>query len=476
MSKLVRSFLIINLSEIIFVLSGYFIHAYLGRLFNPADYGRYGLIVALATMTIVFIGDGIPKALSKYISQYPEKEKIIKRKAAIIQLILITGVSITYYLCAPLLASFFRDESLVELIKLSTFIIPAFAVASFYNNYFNGLRMFGMQAVQRSIRSAARIVAILSLAYFYGIKGAIVGYIAAPAIVALFSFFADSHRKKPILGNFPSKKIIKFGLGIVGFMVAYNLVINIDLFLVKILIESDYWVGIYNAVITIGRIPFYFFSTLAFILLPTISNILEKQSSEKARQLIKKSMRYLLMLIIPSVATIIIYSREIITLLYSDRYSSGDFALKVFVAGIGALTIFYICAFILNGSGKVKASAYLAWAGLALNVFLNYLFIPQLGILGSALATTITSFILMIVSLILVRKTFGTFLNFLSLARFIFATLVTSGIFYFLPKSTLLMFPEGVAFFIVYFLILSVTREMNGNDRQRLKDLFSKKL
>ena len=65
MSKLVRSFLIINLSEIIFVLSGYFIHAYLGRLFNPADYGRYGLIVALATMTIVFIGDGIPKALSK---------------------------------------------------------------------------------------------------------------------------------------------------------------------------------------------------------------------------------------------------------------------------------------------------------------------------------------------------------------------------------------------------------------------------
>jgi len=476
MPRLLRSFLIINLSEIIFVFSGYFIHAYLGRLFNPADYGRYGLIIALTTMTIVFIGDGVPKALSKYISQYPEKEKAIKRKAALIQTIIILGVSIIYYIGAPFLASFFKDESLVKLIRLSTFIIPTFAVASFYNNYFNGLRMFGMQAAQRSIRSAIRIAAIVPLSYFYGIKGAILGYIAAPAIVSVFSFFVDSHRKKPVVGNFSAKKIIRFSLGIIGFMVAYNLVINIDLFLIKRIIGDDYWVGIYNSVITIGRIPFYFFSTLAFILLPTISNILEKQSLEKARDLVKKSMRYLIMLIVPTVAIIMIYSKEVITLFYSSRYEAGDMALKIFVAGIGALTIFYICAFVLNGSEKVKASAYVAWAGLIFNIILNYLLIPKFGILGSASATATTFFIMMIISLILVRNIFGSFLNYLSILRSLLAVLITSGIFYFIPKSVLLLFPGGFAFFIIYFLILSLIKEMSKDDRKRLKEIFSKKL
>ena len=459
----------------VFVLSGYLIHAFVGRLLKPADYGRYGLIVTLATMTIVFIGDGIPKALSKYISEYPEKEKIIKKKAAILQIIIVSITSVVYFFSAPLIAAFFKDASLIPLIRLSVLIVPAFAAASFYNHYFNGLQMFGRQAIQRAFRGIVRIIVIIALAYYYGIVGAIVGYIIAPFLVFIFSFFLDKSRKKPTKGDFPYKKIFRFGLGIVGFTIAYNMVINVDLFLTKRILGNDYLVGIYNAVINIGRIPFYLFSNLAFILLPTISNIMGKKSHQEIQALIKNSLRFIFLLIIPTVSAVILFSRDIIKLFYSNHYIDGDIALKIFVVGVGALTIFWICVSILNGSGNVKYSAFLTWGGLGVNILLNYLLIPRFGIVGSATATATTSFVLMVCSLYSVRKIFGNFLNFSSVARAFLATLITYALFSFLPKNTLLLIPELSAYFVIYFAILSVSGEMSSKDWRKLKNIFSKK-
>lgn len=481
MSKVARSFLIINIGQLLFIASGYIIHAYLGRLLKPADYGRYGIIVTLATMTIVLIGDGIPKALSKFISQYPEQERIIKRKAALLQTALVLLVTILYYFAAPLVASFFKDDSLIPLIQLSAPIIPAFAAASFYNHYFNGLRQFGIQSVQSGVRGIMRIAAVLISAYYFGLNGAIVGYIIAPILVSVFAFTTDKRRQKQILSESKSdtkdisyKTLINFALGIVGFMVAYNLVINIDLFLTKRILMDDYLVGIYNAVINIGRIPFYLFSNLAFILLPTVSNILEKRTREEARMLIQQSMRYLMMLIIPITAALIIYSSEIITLLYSSKYIDGDTPLKIMLLGATCLTVFYVATFILNGSGKVHFSANMTWIGVAVNIGLNYFFIPRYGIVGSAIATAFTSTVLMLISLVLLHKTFGNFFSIASFLKSIFAATLISVLFLYLPRSVAIMIPGGIAFMAIYILGLTLIGEITKTDFLKLKGIFIK--
>ena len=64
-----RALLWLTVSEIIFNASGYLIHSVLGRLLGPAEYGRYGLIVNLTTTVIILIGNGIPTAMSKYLSE-----------------------------------------------------------------------------------------------------------------------------------------------------------------------------------------------------------------------------------------------------------------------------------------------------------------------------------------------------------------------------------------------------------------------
>ena len=137
---LAKSFFWVLISEILYNLSGYIVHSGMGRVLGPADYGRYGIVVTLSTMIIILIGNGIPTAMSKYLSENFEKNPglipVIKRKAAFLQTILIGTVFLIFYFSSPLIALLLKDETLTSLFKISAFIIPSFALASFYFFYY----------------------------------------------------------------------------------------------------------------------------------------------------------------------------------------------------------------------------------------------------------------------------------------------------------------------------------------------------
>ncbi len=278
MSKfLVKSAIIVTVSEIIFNLSAFVIHAVVGRILGPADYGRYGLVVTLTTMIIILVGNGIPTALAKYLSEIfetnPRLIKVIKKQAILLQSLIIGSLTFLFFLSAPLIAKILGDLTLTNLFRISSLIIPAFAAASFYFSYYTGLHKFNIQALLKVSRSVFRIFFIISLAYFFQVKGSIVGYILAPLSVFLLALIIDKFNinkeiKKKIQESsisqqdnliFPWKNLVNYAWQIVVFFLAYELMISIDLYLVKRILASDHLTGIYNAALTAGRIPYYLF-------------------------------------------------------------------------------------------------------------------------------------------------------------------------------------------------------------------------
>ena len=95
-------------SEIIFNIAGYVIHASLGRILGPEDYGRFGIIVTLTTMLIVLIGNGVPTAMSKYLAEifesHPDRVRSIKKTAIKLQLFIILPTTLIFYLLSPFIA------------------------------------------------------------------------------------------------------------------------------------------------------------------------------------------------------------------------------------------------------------------------------------------------------------------------------------------------------------------------------------
>jgi stage V sporulation protein B len=488
--NIAKSALWVTVSEIIFNLSGFIIHSILGRILGPADYGRYGIIVTLTTMVIILIGNGIPTAMAKYISEYFETDarmvSAIKKQAIILQTGIIGAVTLLFYICAPLISRILGDPTLTPLFRLSTLIIPAFAAASFYFSYYTGLHRFNLQATLKTLRSIFRIGLVVGLAYFFGVKGSVTGYIIAPTSVFLVALALDKfsvdkrmRRRRDIQEKrytpvFPWKNLVNYAWRIVLFFLAYELLISIDLYLVKGILHDDRLTGIYNASLTVGRIPYYVFYAMTIFLLPMISRSTSQNNHQETNRILTQSLRIIMLLLIPLVVIMSAYSLPILKLLYGMKYIEGAYPMSILVYGVGFLTIFYVLSFAMNGAGKTKIPMYISVIGVIINTVLNYFLIKKLSITGSAIATSITSLIIAIAMLYYLWRDFDVTVKIKSAAKAAVAGLIIYYVSTLLSHGRLIFLLWSVLLFALYILILYLLREVDKKDLEYLIS-FAKK-
>jgi len=459
---LARSFLFVLISEILYNLSSYVVHSGMGRILGPAEYGRYGIVITLTTMIIILIGNGIPTAMAKYLSEVFEKKPglvpIIKKQAALVQTILISGITVIFFLSAPLIAYILGDPTLTRLFQISSLIIPAFALASFYFSYYIGIHKFEIQALLKITRSIARILFILGLAWLLkekgmALEGAIVGYILVPLSVFFEARFYDSCRKCKPKGSFDWRKLLRYAWPVTFFMIAYELLITIDLYMVKGILRDDYLTGIYNAAITVGRIPYYLFYALTIILLPTVSKSTSSNDHKETEKLVSQSLRLMVMFLIPLCILISIYAKPIIRIFYSQRFIQAADPMSIFVFGIGFLTVFYVLTFVLNGAGKVKVPMIISFVGLGINTIATYFLIKKYALLGAVVGTSITSFLVMLFILGYTYKYFGYLFRLKSFLKILLAAAIMFGLSLVFPRESF-AFPVWSAILLAFYIFL----------------------
>lgn len=481
---LAKSFLWVTVSEIIYNLSAYVIHAVMGRMLGPADYGRFGIIVTLTTMTIVLIGQSVPTAMSKYLSEIFEKEKglipVIKKQTAKIQFVIVGAVTIIFFLLSPVLAQILGDPSLTKLFRLSTLVIPAFALASFYFYYYTGIHKFKIQAFLKTSRGVWRVVFIIGLAWIlksrgFALEGAILGYIIAPLSIFFEAYSLDPHKKTKAVGRFDWRKLAVFAWPVTIFLIAYQLLNTIDLYLVKGILHSDVQTGLYNAAYTVGTIPYNLFYALTIILLPSISKTTSARDDAETKKIVSQSLRFLTMFLLPTCLLMAYFALPIINIFYSSGYAAAAPVMAVYVIAEGFLTVFYVLTFILNGAGKVKIPMYVAILGLVMNTFITYFLIKQYGIIGGAAGTALMALAVMIFGLVYTYRSFGYLFKAKSFGKILLASAVMVVFSFLFPKSNYYFIIWSVILFVVYLSALWILREIGFGDLTLIKELLSRK-
>jgi len=491
--NLVRTTLWITISEIIFNISGFFIHTVMGRILGPADYGRYGIVVTLTTMVIILVGNGIPTAMAKYLSEIfetkPHLISIIKKQAILLQSVIVGTITILFFIFSPLIAKLLGDATLTPLFRLSTLIIPSFAMASFYFSYYTGLHQFNIQSILKVFRSIFKIIFILLFAYFWKLEGSISGYIVAPLTIFFIALAIDKFKISKQLKrtpkfiteikqkeNFDWRLLINYAWQIIIFFLAYELLISIDLYMVKAILKSDYSTGIYNASLTLARIPYYIFYSLTVILLPVISKTTSQNNHTQTAKIINQSLRLMLILLVPMIVLMSVFAQPLIRLFYSSRYESSALPMTILVLGVGFLTIYYVFCFVMSGANKVKKPMLISIFGLFLNIILNYFLIKKYALVGSSIATSITSIVITFIMLYYIWKDFGVKISLKFFSKIIIAGTLMLGVSQLLPSQEKFTFIFwSFLLFIFYLDILYVLGEIGKKDMLIIKSLTIKK-
>ena len=260
------------------------------------------------------------------------------------------------------------------------------------------------------------------------------------------------------------------------FMLFYEIMISIDLYMVKALLGSDFLTGIYNGALTVGRIPYYLFYALTIVLLPTISKTTSSNNEEETRKVVSQSLRLLFIFLFPGIILMYIFAPQILNIFYGGDFIQGASAMSILVIGVGFLTIFYVMSFALNGAGKVKLPMRIAFFGAILNSGLNWIFIPLFSIQGAAVATSISSAFAMVIMLYFIQKHFRVPIITRSLLKIVLSSMILYFASIFLPQPenwTFLLW--ATVLFLIYIISLFALKEISHEDKDIFRKLITRK-
>lgn len=460
-------------AQILFVASATAVHIGLARILGPEPYGEFGVIMSLLTVLEVLLAKGVRDSVTKHTAEFPERSSAIKRQGLIIGAIFGGLVFVLYLLAAKPIAFAFHNANLTRPIRISALIIPLISLYSVLIGHLSGRRLFGRRALATNVQSLGKVAGVYVLALMgFGVQGAVSGYVISHALALLAAFYCSRDRRQES-GAFPTSQLIFFALPVVGFSILLSVLMNLDIFLVKALIKEGQAAGFYAAALAMTRPPYFVSFAFAFTLLPLISHLTSLNHLQEASRYINKSLRYLLILLVPLAFFTNSMSGPILQLIYSSRYLPAARPLGILIFGIIFLTFFSVLTAVINGSGKPKTSMALASAILPLDFILNWLLIPRFGLSGAAAATALASLAGMIGAALVVQKKFGALMSGPSFLKI----LLSSAVFILIPRLwpasgwSIVLYAVGL--FGLYFFLLILLREISRDDFDLLKNLWS---
>ena len=475
--RMAKGTICLMIAQAIYLGSGYIIHFGLARVISPIEYGRFGVILSILMITQIFLNTGIPETVSKFISEGKDT-KTVKMKSLQLQFIFSIIFFLGVFLSAPLIADLLNDSRLVDYIRFASFIIPVRAILATYRGVLNGLRNFGKTASVNIINAVFRIVFVFVLIFIgFELYGAIGGYILG-AFAALWFAIIFSRGNRDGKKVF-SREMVTFSLPMIGFAVSYTAVMNLDMLFVKSLLGNQNIVGYYTAARALTSIVFGIIFVLSLTLLPSISKSYAEKNIVQTKSYINDSMRYLLMILLPTGVLISLTSRSILGLFFPRDYVEAGNALSVLIIGIILISIFVVLGSIINGIGKPRISFTIGMFLFISSLFLNYFMVNLYGIVGAAYVILIVGFIGVLIFSILVYKKFHTIISAKSSLKIICSSIVI-GVFLkiienFYVIEGLVLIPIFLLLLILYFLILWLVKEIGPNEISYIKSIFVKK-
>lgn len=462
-------------AELVFILSSYLIHIGIARYLGIELYGIFGVLMSLYLINRAFLNTGIPRAVSKFISESKHNLKSIFNTSFKLQLIFSLIFALLFIIFAKPIASILKDLSLTYYIMfLGVMIIPLSISVLYQDGYLNGLRSFKKQAILKIIDPILRLL-LTFLFVFLGFKifGVLFAYFITLIVVIIIA--RSFLRVKNNSTKFSARKLIKFAIPITIFALALSLVRNMNVLFLKSMLEDNLATGFYTSAATLSNIPYLVLSVLSVTLMPSISRSVASNNIILTRKYISRSLRYMVLLLLPITLVIAATSKELITLFYSSAYAPAASVLTVLIASSAFLVTFKTLSSIITGSGKPKIIMSIALISLVIIITLNIFLIPSLGIMGAAIASLITSFLAFMASAIYVYSKFNTLINLKSFLKILISSLIIFSIASYLHYSGILLLVTYAILGAVYFTLLLLLKEIKEEDINLIRKLFKQK-
>jgi O-antigen/teichoic acid export membrane protein len=435
--------------SIVASLVAYLVRVVLARNLEPADYGLFYAVFTFVIFFLFFRDLGLGQALIKYVAEFRAQGKFNDIKTAIVAVFSMQFTSslvfgIFFFLMADYLGEhYFKSAAAPLLLKILVGYVLLSILFIIVKQTFNGFQhMFLFSSVEFLKNVIVLTLAVIFIRLGYKELSPVLAFTLAcpllfliylPFLLQKFKFF----RYKIEHFFATSKKLLLFGIPVFATDVGGKIIGYIDT-LILTNYRSLTEVGIYNVVLPSALIFLFFAKAVSAVMLPISSELWVKGEKGKLAEGLRILHKYSFVFIVPIILGVIYYAELLLGLFFGPKYAVGFPALQLILTGV----IFYVVASANNslivGIGKPKTVTVLVIISAGVNTILNFMFIPNYGILGAALATTVSYLILLILSTYKATKYVNSRFPWKEWLKLIFPAGCFFGIIYLTEKSMFL--------------------------------------
>ena len=363
----------------------------LARILSPNDYGLVGILLVFIAISQIFVDSGFTKALI----QKNDKSQNDLSTAFTFNL----GIAIVLYailwFSAPIIANFYNENALVNLLRTLSLILIINAFFSIPNTILTIDLEFKKIAAINSISVVISGSVSIYLAYKgYGVWSLVIQYLLR-AFINLVLFSIKSKWTFKLYFSFTSFKVLfSFGSNL---LLSSLLNVLIDkfssLFIAKSISTKElgfYTRGIQFPDIAIGTLG----SVLDTVLLPTLA---KTKDIAILKEQMTKIIRLLSLFTLPIVVILIILSKQIILLLLTDKWLPVVPIMQLFCISrffTNLISVNTNLLYVLNKANLVLQQHYLK---IIIRICLILIALPY-GIVYIALAEVISAIIHLIIN------------------------------------------------------------------------------
>jgi O-antigen/teichoic acid export membrane protein len=367
------------------------------RYFTPEEFGYLGIVSITFSYVSVFLYSWLSGCLWRYYNAFKEKKDLSKLYSNIFLIfsgasLLLAIVSGTWYMLT--------ENPLVKQLILLSFV--QYLIRELIGLYLIVARLEG-KALKYNIIHSLRVLLsfvllyVMAFHYHFRITSVLTSTIVVDLIVILYLLLLNRERVIISIKNLSRHTLnILFRFGSVGLVTnfCFLLVSSSDRYIIAMFSDMA-TVGIYNQVYNISQLSV---AALVTVFFNTINPKLNKEleiNFKNSDILISKYLYVFLLFGLPVVTYLSLFSKEISFILLGEEFRSG-FTIMPFVfisAFLYGLFMFIEVKF--KFADKLKNIAIGVILASALNIGLNFIFIPVFGF-QSAAVTTLAAYLFLL--------------------------------------------------------------------------------
>jgi O-antigen/teichoic acid export membrane protein len=241
-----------------------------------------------------------------------------------------------------------------------------------------GFFRFRTVALANVLETTVKIVLGVGLAAAgWGATGAAVGILVGMAMSTVYSIW--SLRAVPFRSTrgFGGWSLVRETVPLFVGTAGMALMTSVDLFAVKLLSPasgSNDNAALYQASVTLARIPYFFASAMTTAVFPHVARL--RHDAEAASLYVRKGILYLLTLLTPMSLVMIAEPDDVLNLFLPHNYVDAAPALRTIAVGTTFLALSTFLVGVLQASGRDRMPALLALGAVAVEVVLLAVLVP----------------------------------------------------------------------------------------------------